>query len=357
MSGSFSALDGQACDLPPSIPPCKGNNILDALPWVLYNSSMNTNENIKTPNTLMEAVKVFSDPTVALAFMVKLRWPDRVFCPRCGCAKVRFIKTRQIWECSEEHKSRRFSIKTDTIMEDSPLSLDKWLIAIWLEANAKNSISSYEVHRSLGITQKSAWFMQQRIRLAMQSGGFFRKLTGEVEVDETFIGGRARNMHAGKRKAKGRGFAGKAVVMGLLERHGEVRTLVVENTRVRTLRPHVHAHVENGADVYTDALASYSGLGENYFHQVIDHAECYAKGKVHTNGLENYWSLFKRCIKGTHVSIEPFHPFRYLDAEAFRFNNRKANDGERFAKALSQVEGKRLTYKALTGDNQQLSAA
>lgn len=241
-------------------------------------------------------------------------------------------------------------------MEDSPLSLDKWLIAIWLEANAKNSISSYEVHRSLGITQKSAWFMQQRIRLAMQSGGFFQKLTGEVEVDETFIGGRARNMHAGKRAVKGRGTVGKAVVMGLLQRHGEVRTLVIDNTKRRSLQPRIHEHVEKGSEVFTDALASYRGLDREFLHQVIDHAECYAKGKIHTNGLENYWSLFKRCIKGTHVSIEPFHLFRYLDAEAFRFNNRKAKDGDRFAKVLGQVGGKRLTYRSLTGDN-QVSAA
>jgi transposase-like protein len=319
---------------------------------------METNNTVPTPQTLIEAVKLFSDPAVALAFMIQLRWPDGVACPRCGCAKVRFIKTRSDWECSENHPQKRFSIKTNTIMEDSPLSLDKWLVAIWLEANAKNSISSYEVHRSLGITQKSAWFMQHRIRLAMQSGGFFQKLTGEVEVDETYIGGKARNMHKGKRKARGTGWAGKVAVMGLLQRHGEVRTLVVDNTRRKTLQPVVRQHIEKGAEVFTDALASYTGLDNEYVHQVIDHAECYAKGKIHTNGLENYWSLFKRCIKGTHVSIEPFHLFRYLDAEAFRFNNRKGKDGDRFAKVLSQVEGKRLTYSGLTGaDTQQVSAA
>lgn len=318
---------------------------------------MNTNEPIAAPQTLLEAAKLFSDPAIALAFMVQLRWPDGVGCPRCGCAKVRFIKTRSVWECSENHPQKRFSIKTNTIMEDSPLSLDKWLVAIWLEANAKNSISSYEVHRSLGITQKSAWFMQQRIRLAMQSGGFFQKLSGEVEVDETLIGGRARNMHKGKRKALGRGYAGKVAVMGLLQRHGEVRTLVIDNTRRGTLQPKVREHVEKGTEVFTDALASYTGLDNEYIHQVIDHAECYAKGKVHTNGLENYWSLFKRCIKGTHISIEPFHLFRYLDAEAFRFNNRKVKDGDRFTKALGQVEGKRLTYKNLTAADKQVSAA
>jgi len=310
---------------------------------------METNNTQAVPKTLVEAVKVFSDPTVALTFMVALRWPDGVRCPHCQSTRVRFIATRSVWECREDHPCKRFSIKTGTIMEESPLSLDKWLIGMWLEANAKNSISSYEIARDLGITQKSAWFMQQRIRLAMQKGDFF-KLSGEVEVDETFIGGRARNMHAGRRKAKGRGTVGKAVVMGLLERHGEVRTRVVDNTRRRSLQPLIREHVEPGAAVYTDALRSYAGLSPEYVHGVVDHAERYVDGNIHTNGLENFWALFKRCVKGTHVSVEPFHLFRYLDAECFRFNNRKLKDGARFAGVLQSVGGKRLTYKSLIGE-------
>ncbi len=318
------------------------------------NAKDNTTGNQTTnPETLVEAVKMFANEDTALKFMVSLRWPDQVCCPRCGSVRVRFIGTRRVWECRENHPCRRFSIKTGTIMEDSPLPLSTWLVGIWLEANAKNSISSYEVMRSLGVTQKTGWFMQQRIRLAMQNGDFFKKLTGEVEVDETFIGGEARNMHKGRRKAKGSGTVGKAVVMGLLHRHGEVRTLVVDNTRRKTLQPVVRAHVEKGTEVFTDALASYTGLEAEYIHKVINHAECYAKGNVHTNGLENFWSLFKRCIKGTHVSVEPFHLFRYLDAECFRFNNRKDDDGGRFIGALNGVTGKRLTYKCLIGDNSE----
>src|SRR4051794_36760165 len=188
---------------------------------------------VANPETLVEAVRVFGDESNALRFMVALRWGgfDKVCCPRCGSTRMRFIGTRRVWECRETHPCKRFSIRTNTIMEDSPLPLGTWLVGMWLEANAKNSISSYEVMRSLGVTQKTGWFMQQRIRLAMQSGDFFKKLTGEVEVDETFIGGKARNMHVGKRKAKGRGAVGKAVVMGLLERHGEVRTFVVDNIK------------------------------------------------------------------------------------------------------------------------------
>jgi len=310
---------------------------------------------VRTPQTLVEAVRLFGDESVALRFMVGLRWGgmDKVCCPRCGSVRVRFIATRRVWECREQHPAKRFSVKTNTVMEESPLPLGTWLVGMWLEANAKNSISSYEVHRSLGITQKSAWFMQQRIRLAMQNGGFFSPMTGEVEVDETYIGGLARNMHK-DRKARcipGSGPAGKTIVMGLLERHsGTVRTAVVDGTNAATLHPIVRQHVAPGSCVYTDQLQSYRGLADEYFHGFVNHAETYVNGNVHTNGLENFWSLFKRCIKGTHVSVEPFHLFRYLDAECFRFNNREGTDGSRFVRVLESTAGKRLTYRSLIGD-------
>jgi len=322
------------------------------------------NAETKLPRTLTEAVRYFSDPETSLNFFVSIRWPAGVCCPHCGSTSVAFLKNQRRWQCHAKHPRRQFSAKVGTIFEDSPLSLEQWMVAVWLEVNAKNSISSYEVHRALGITQKSAWFMQQRIRLAMHNGSFDKKLSGIVEADETFIGGKARNMHAGKRKAKGRGAVGKAVVMGLLQRHAakkpkdksdkscsQVRTHVVDNTKRKTLQPIIRSHVEAGSEVHTDALASYSGLTPDYAHQVVDHAEEYVRGNVHTNGLENFWSLFKRCIKGTHVSVEPFHLFRYLDAEAFRFNNRKVDDGDRFVRVMQGVTGKRLTYKGLIGEN------
>jgi len=310
---------------------------------------------IAHPKTLQEAIKLFADQDAALRFMVALRWPDGVCCPRCGSVRVRFISTRRVWECREDHKSKRFSVKTGTIMEESPLPLDKWLVAIWLEANAKNSISSYEVHRALGITQKSAWFMQQRIRLALQSGSL-TKLSGNVEVDESFIGGLSRNMHK-DRRAKvitKSGPGNKTPVMGLLERTSDkkcsrVIACVVPNTKRDTLMPIIRSSVEPGAQVSTDSLHSYHGLKDDYIHGIVDHATEYVNGNVHTNGLENFWSLFKRCIKGTHVSVEPFHLFRYLDAECFRFNNREDNDGGRFNAAIKGINGKRLTYKSLTG--------
>lgn len=185
----------------------------------------------------------------------------------------------------------------------------------------------------------------------MQNGSFL-KMRGQVEADETFIGGKARNMHPGKRKAKGaygRGTVGKTVVLGLLERHGEVRAKVVPNRKGKTLAPEVRANVEPGSELFTDALASYTGLSTEYIHQVIDHAEKYVDGQIHTNGMENFWSLLKRTIKGTYVSVEPFHLFRYLDEQSLRFNNRKMNDAERFVLVMGQIVGRRLTYKALIG--------
>lgn len=235
-------------------------------------------------------------------------------------------------------------------MEDSALGLDKWLCAIWMIANDKNGISSYEIHRGLGITQKSAWFLLHRIRLAMQTGTF-QKLSGPVEADETFIGGKARNMHKDKREAKikGTGSSGKAIVMGILERHGEVRTKVVENRDRETVQSEIRQHVEPGAEVYTDSFLSYQGLEPDYVHQVVNHAEEYVRGKVHTNSIENFWSLVKRALGGTYVSVMPFHLFRYLDEQSFRFNYRKLNDQQRFLIACASMDGRRLTYKKLIG--------
>jgi len=315
---------------------------------------------VGTPETLVEAVRYFTDPDVCLNFLADLRWPDGVTCPTCGSREVVFLANQRRWKCREDHERRQFSVKVGTIFEDSPLGLDKWLPAVWMIVNDKNGISSYEVGRALGITQKSAWFMMHRIRLAMQRGGF-GKLRGEVEVDETFIGGKARFMHPWKRaaKIKGTGPMDKSAVIGLLERHGpdghsRVRVKVVPNTRKRTLGPEVRQHVEPGSALYTDALASYDGLAE-YQHEVIDHAEAYVRGNVHTNGLENFWSLLKRAIKGTYVSVEPFHLFRYLDEEAFRFNTRKATDAKRFIEVLRTIVRRRVTYKSLIGDGPALA--
>jgi transposase-like protein len=304
------------------------------------------------PKTLQEAIVYFTDQENCLNYLVARRpeWANGVVCPTCGSDKVSFLKNQLRWQCSVHHAKRQFSVKVGTIFEESPLGLDKWLPAMWLILNCKNGISSCEIARALGVTQKTAWFMLHRIRLAQQGkqGG---KLGGEVEVDETFIGGKSRNMHKAKRERviKGTGGADKTVVMGMLERGGNVRAMVVDSRRKKELQKQVREHVEAGAAIFTDELLSYDGLESDYRHAIINHAVEYVDGNVHTNGMENFWSLLKRGLHGTYVSVEPFHLFRYIDEQAFRFNNRKMTDAERFDTGVREIVGKRLTYAELTG--------
>ena len=309
-----------------------------------------------TPRTLLEAVKFFASADNCRTYMVSRRWPNGVTCPQCGSDKVYFDSSRNGWECKTRHPKRKFTLKTGTIFEDSALGLDKWLPCVWLIANAKNGISSHEIKRALGVTQKTAWFMLQRIRLAMQDdpNGGGGKLGGEVEVDETYIGGKARNMHKGRydRAMNSNSWYGKTAVMGLLERNTEgksrIRTRVIKNTRRATLLPVLKENVELGSSLYTDAANGYQSLNHMFVHQFIDHAQTYVRENVHTNGLENYWSLLKRALAGTYVAVEPFHLFRYLDEQAFRFNNRDWNDAQRFSAVVTAIVGRRLTYAQLT---------
>jgi transposase-like protein len=310
-------------------------------------------ETTTPPTSLQEAIIYFADKNRAHDLMVSLRWPEGVACPHCQSADVSFLAKWFRFQCRGCRK--QFTVKTGSVMEDSPLGLDKWLSAMWLIGNAKNGISSCEIHRALKITQKSAWFLLHRIRLAMQTGTF-EKLSGTVEADETFIGGKARNMHAKERARRitGTGGADKTPVLGIVQRGTEdqpsqVQTAVVADRRKKTLQAEVKNRVEKGAELFTDALKSYEGLDEEYQHAVVDHAEYYVEGKVHTNSAENFWSLLKRALGGTYVSVEPFHLFRYLDEQAFRFNQRKDDDQGRFLSVAGQVAGKRLTYAELTG--------
>jgi transposase-like protein len=314
---------------------------------------------METPKTLTQAIIYFSKPENCNAFMVAMRWPDgQVQCPRCGSENVTYLDNARVWKCYSKHPKAKFSLKVGTIFEDSPLGLDKWFTAMWLIANCKNGISSYELGRHLGITQKAAWHVNHRIRLAMQNGSL-AKLSGHVEVDETFIGGKARNMHRATLAKRVAQFStphtgrnqniGKVAVMGVLERNGEVRTAVLTNVKRRALQGEVNRHVEAGSVVYSDALRSYNQLDEEYVHHVINHAVEYVRGHIHTNGIENFWSLLKRTLKGTYVSVEPFHLFRYLDEQAYRFNKRKMTDFQRFIGVVEMVTGKRLEYRQLIG--------
>jgi transposase-like protein len=287
-----------------------------------------------------------------------MRWPNGAICPKCNGLEHYYLKTQKRWKC--KNCSKQFSVKVGTIFEDSPIPLDKWLTALWMLVNCKNGISSYEVGRDLGLTQKSAWFVLHRLRLALQKKSLV-KLGGrghEVEVDETFIGGKARYMNPVRRRrlVTGSGVGGKIPVIGMLDRDTkEVRATVIQGRKKGHVMPEVLDNVKPGSEVYTDNLMSYQGLDIRGFeHKVVDHAIRYVDGKVHTNGLENFWSLMKRGLKGTYVSVEPFHLFRYVDEQVWRYNNRATkdkpmNDADRFDLALSQIAGKRLTFAEVTG--------
>ena len=313
-------------------------------------------ERSSLPDGLLEAVEYFKDQDRCREFLAYLRWPDqRPICPKCDSDAVYLIATRRIYKCRSCKK--QFSIKVGTIFEDSPLGLDKWLPAAWLIINCKNGISSYEIARALEITQKSAWHLLHRVRLAMQTGTF-KKLSGDIEADETFVGGKARNMHSYKLdqlKMRGlvrAGVEGKTVVAGVLERHsGRARVKVMPNVRAYHIRRNVIENVEKGSTVYSDSLRSYRNLPiDGFVHEFVDHTEEYVRDRVvHTNGMENFWSLFKRALKGTYVSVEPFHLQAYADEQCYRFNMRNLNDRQRFVIVMRQIVGRRLTWKELTG--------
>jgi transposase-like protein len=325
--------------------------------------------------TLQQAINHFADAENCRKFMVFVRWPDgKIKCPHCGCEKVTWLKNAKVYQCYGNHPKSKFSLKVGTVFEDSPIGLEKWLPAVWLLSNAKNGISSYEIHRSLGVTQKTAWFMLHRIRLAMFTRSFSKMggpEGGPVEVDEVYIGGAPKNKHRSKRPntvvqrmrecgvdtkwATGRA-SEKVPVFGMLDRQTrEVRAQVLPMIRRDVLMNAILENAEKRSRIYSDGLNEYKSLpAHDFVHETVDHMKEYVRGDVHTNGIENFWSLLKRGLKGTYVAVEPFHLDRYLDEQIFRFNNRATkdnplNDSDRFMLAVSQIVGKRLTYAELTG--------
>jgi|HubBroStandDraft_1064217.scaffolds.fasta_scaffold09039_7 transposase-like protein len=321
------------------------------------------------PKTLQEAIQHFSDEQICIDAVAKMRWPDGPQCPACLAKKPYYLKTQKRFKCRDCR--RQFSVKLGTIFEDSPIPLQKWLPAMWMLSNCKNGVSSWEIHRALGITQKSAWFLLHRLRLAMKGYDLGTKLGGKdeggaVEVDESFFGGKMRNMHRDKREryaavtGHAGGVTGKTIVVGLLDRQArEVRAKVVPDTKRETLQSEIFKNVKYGSAVYTDNAVPYDNLSWKYIHQIVDHSQEYVRGQVHTNGLENPWSLFKRHLRGTYVAVEPFHLDRYLDEQVFRFNNRQKpmDDYARFEKVLGQVAHKRLTHAELTGKTDEAKTA
>ena len=307
---------------------------------------------MKTPESLLEATRMFDSVDKAHDYLTKLRWSDGVIgCPGCGCSENYYLATQKRWKC--KGCSKQFSVKVGTIFESSPIGLDKWLIALWLIVNAKNGISSCELSRALKVTQKTAWFMNHRIRLALENGTI-ETLKGTVGADESYIGGKASNMHYVERMARNerygsRGSAGKAVVFGMLERGGKVEAKVIDRADQKSATKNILKSVDGHAKLFTDDHGSYQQMGFYYAHSIIHHATEYVRDNVHTNGIENFWSLLKRGLKGTYISAEPYHLQRYVVEQVFRFNHRKENDGGRFVKALNQIAGCRLTYNELTG--------
>jgi transposase-like protein len=316
---------------------------------------------MKKPVTLQQAIVYFGDPDRAFEYAKWMRWPDdKVTCPRCGSDSNSFVSTRKIWFCKGCKK--QFTVKVGTIFEDSPIGLDKWMTAVWMICNCKNGISSYELHRSIGVTQKTAWFMLHRIREAMKQDTS-RKFGfgGPIEADEVYIGPIAAKMHK-SRKAKVQardglkgGYVGKTAVHGMLDRElRRVRAKVMPNVKRETLQNAILNNVTPFAKVYTDEAMQYDGLSKQFIHKVVNHSHEYVNGKVHTNGIENFWSLLKRTLRGTYVAVEPFHLDHYIDEQVFRFNNRATKDNpltdeDRFALAMLQIVGRRLTYTQLTG--------
>jgi len=314
-----------------------------------------------SPKTLQQAIQYFSDEQVCIEAVAAMRWMDGARCPICvgdDAKNPYYLKTQKRWKCRSCR--RQFSVKVGTIFEDSPIPLQKWLPALWLLISCKNGVSSWEIHRSLGVSQKTAWFMLHRLRLALKGSSMGMKLGGpdtEVETDETFIGGRKKNMHADKKlryEQKG-GAQGKTIVQGFLDRDlRQVRAKIVPNVLRETLQSEVLKEVKYGSKIYTDDAVAYNDLRSRFVHEVVNKTESYVRGRVHVNGMENFWSLLKRGLNGTYVAVEPFHLERYIDEQIFRYNNRftpdnPLNDSDRFLLALSQVANKRLTYKELTG--------
>ena len=327
------------------------------------------------PKSLIQVIRYFSDPDVCIEFVASLRWIDGIAqCPHCGAKNAGFLKTRRIWKCREKECRKQFSVKTGTIFEESPIPLDKWLMAIWLVVNCKNGISSYEIHRDLKVTQKSAWFMLHRIRLALRDGSW-SKMGGsgtEFEVDEAFVGGQPKFMHKDRKlklareknevpawKNAGLPKSGKTAVMGIYNRESrQVRAKVVPNTKRETLQNEILSNIHHGSTIYSDQAVAYDNLQAKYVHETVTHVDAYVRGQVHTNCLENFWSLMKRGLRGTYVAVEPFHLDAYVDEQVFRFNNRYTkdnplDDADRFMLAVSQISGKRLTYAELTGKVQE----
>jgi transposase-like protein len=295
--------------------------------------------------TLLQMMKAIPDEQTAIDHFTAIRWRDGAFCPHCGSTKVYHFSDQRTHKCGDCRK--RFSIKVGTIFEDSKIEMRSWMMAIWLITSHKKGIASTALAKDIGVTQKTAWFMLHRLRFAARTQSFNRPLDGEVEVDETYVGGKASNRHKGDPK-NGPGTSGKTAVIGAIQRGGKAVATVIRRPDTPTLDRFVHEFVAPTATlVSTDEHAGYRLLGRTYAHSVVRHsAGEYRLGDCHTNSIEGFWSLLKRQIIGIHHFVTPKHLNRYVAEVTWRFNLRDIGEGDRVNALLDQVSG-RLTYKEL----------
>lgn len=295
---------------------------------------------MKAPQNLLEAIRYFSDENRCIGFVASMRWSNGVVCPTCGRVDVSYLQKQKRWQCKSAHSKRQFSVKTGTVFEDSPLGLDKWLPAAWMVINAKNGVSSYEMARNLHVTQKTAWFMNHRIRKAMELGTI-EKLSGTVEADETYVGGKSR---------MGEKFKNKTAIVGIVEKKtdgGQVRAFTTKMANATNTVPFLKANVEAGSTIHTDESSIYSRVIRDFEHFVINHSQKeYVRDGVHTNTIEGLWNLFKRSYKGTYTHMSAEHLDRYMQEHVFRYNTCDQTDGSRFMAWFEGLE-RRLTYKQL----------
>ena len=299
-------------------------------------------------NSLIQVLDHFKSEEVCKAYLIEQRWNGKITCPHCGCEKI--YTTNRGYTCAEKTCTKKFTVTTGTVMENTKIPYRLWLATIYLATAHKKGISSHQLSRDLNITQKTAWFLLHRVR-EMFAVNEPELLTGTVEIDETFVGGKNKNRHASKKvkNSQGRSHEDKTSVIGLVQRGGNVMTFVTNDVDSVTLHTITTSNVHADATIVTDAYRAYNGLNKFYNHVTVKHTEndYRTTGLDHTNTIEGFWSLLKRGIIGIYHQVSPKHLHRYCNEFGFRYNSKDIKDVVRFEDAVTKIANARLTYKAL----------